>query len=176
MHPYRFFRFAVLLLPLLASCRSMAQQYVIYDSLPQLEERIRKAGKDVLVVNFWATWCPPCVEELPYFEELREQYAAQNVQVVLVSLDFKSQLEKKFVPFLNKQQLKSEVILFADQDANTWIPRLSETWDGGVPATIVFQGNKTIFHQGKFENTAELEAFVRPLLKGVNTSVLSSKR
>jgi len=175
MHPYRILRFSVLLLPLLVSNRLAAQQYVIYDSLPQLEERIRKAGKDVLVVNFWATWCPPCVEELPYFEELNARYAAQNVKVVLVSLDFKSQLEKKFIPFLNKEKLKSEIILFADQDANTWIPRLSETWDGGVPATIVFQGSKTIFHMGKFENTAELEAFVRPFLKGVNTSVLSAK-
>jgi thiol-disulfide isomerase/thioredoxin len=176
MHPYRLFRLAALLLPLLASGRLAAQQYVIFDSLPQLEERIRKAGKDVIVVNFWATWCPPCVEELPYFEALRERYAAQNVQVLLVSLDFKSQLDKKFIPFLEKQQLKSEVVLFADQDANTWIPRLSESWDGGVPATIVFQGSKTLFQQGKFENLAELEAFVRPLLKGVNAPAISSKR
>jgi len=81
-----------------------------------------------------------------------------------VSLDFKSQLEKKFIPFLKHQQLKSEVALMADQDLNTWIPMIYEDWDGAIPATLVIKGKKRKFNLGKFENLDELETFVRPFV------------
>ena len=93
MYPYRPFLFAFLFC-LFAFSKAQAQEFAVYDSLPQLASRIQQAGNSTLVVNFWATWCKPCVEELPCFEELRKKYAEQNVQILLVSLDFKSQLEK----------------------------------------------------------------------------------
>ncbi|MBC7774358.1 MAG: redoxin domain-containing protein [Phycisphaerae bacterium] len=150
---------------LCASPHLRAQDFVIYDNLEQLQSRISRAGDTTLVLNFWATWCSSCVEELPCFDELREFYGTQNVQVVLISLDFKSQLEKKFIPFLNRQRLKSEVGLMADQDLNTWIPKIHEAWDGAIPATLVLKGKKSLFKLGKFDNLEELEIFVRPFLK-----------
>jgi thiol-disulfide isomerase/thioredoxin len=141
-----------------------AQDFVIYDNIEQLQARIDRAGDTTLVLNFWATWCKPCVEELPCFDELRSYYGTQNVQVVLISLDFKSQLQKKFVPFLKAQQLTSEVALMADQDLNTWIPLIYEEWDGAIPATLVIKGKKRRFNLGKFENFEDLESFVRPLV------------
>ena len=75
-----------------------AQDFSLYDNIQQLESRIRQAGNATLVINFWATWCKPCVEELPCFDELREHYAGRDMQVLLVSLDFKSQLEKNSSP------------------------------------------------------------------------------
>jgi hypothetical protein len=104
------------------------------------------------------------VEELPCFDELLTYYGSQNVQIVLVSLDFKSQLEKKFIPFLKGQQLKSEVALMADQDLNTWIPMIYDGWDGAIPATLVMKGKKRRFNLGKFDNLEDLEAFVRPFV------------
>jgi len=142
-----------------------AQNFVVYNNLEQLQSRISRAGDTTLVLNFWATWCNSCVEELPCFDELREYYGSQNVQVVLVSLDFKSQLEKKFIPFLNRYRLKSEVALMADQDLNAWIPLIHEAWDGAIPATLVLKGDKRLFKLGKFEDLEELETFVRPLIK-----------
>lgn len=141
-----------------------AQDFVIYDNIEQLQARIDRAGDTTLVLNFWATWCKPCVEELPCFDELRSHYGTQNVQVVLISLDFKSQLQKKFIPFLKTQQLSSEVALMADQDLNTWIPLIYEEWDGAIPATLVIKGKKRRFNLGKFENFEDLESFVRPLV------------
>ncbi len=141
-----------------------AQDFVIYDNIEQLQARIDRAGDTTLVLNFWATWCKPCVEELPCFDELRSYYGTQNVQVVLISLDFKSQLQKKFIPFLKTQQLSSEVALMADQDLNTWIPLIYEEWDGAIPATLVIKGKKRRFNLGKFENFEDLESFVRPLV------------
>lgn len=172
MYPYRPFLFAFLFC-LFAFSKVQAQEFAVYDSLPQLASRIQQAGNSTLVVNFWATWCKPCVEELPCFEELRKKYAEQNVQILLVSLDFKSQLEKKFIPFLKAQQLKSEVVLFADQNTNTWIPQISEDWDGAIPVTVVFKGKQRAISHGKFDDFAALENFVRPFIG--DSSVISLK-
>ena len=165
VHPFR--SSLVLILFAVFFCKSSslrAQDFVVYDNLEQLQSRINRAGDTTLILNFWATWCKPCVEELPCFDELREYYGAQNVQIVLVSLDFKSQLEKKFIPFLKNQQLKSEVALMADQDINTWIPLIHAEWDGAIPATLVLKGKKRRFNLGKFDSLEELESFVRPLV------------
>lgn len=166
------FRLVLSLLALTFILRpAIAQEYSLYDSIQQLESRIKRAGDTTLVINFWATWCKPCVEELPSFDELKVKYPDQHIQVLLVSLDFKSQLEKKFLPFLRAQKIKSEVALLADQDANTWIPRIYENWDGAIPATIVFQGSKRVFSLGKFDSFEELNAFVQPFLASVNNEL-----
>lgn len=164
MYPYRSSRIFVLLACLLVFSKAQAQTFAVYDSLPQLISRIQQAGNSTLVLNFWATWCKPCVEELPCFEELRKQYADKNVQVILVSLDFKSQLEKKFIPFLKAQQLKSEIVLFADQDVNNWIPFIHSEWDGAIPVTVVFKGKTKAISHGKFDEYTDLEKFILPFV------------
>jgi hypothetical protein len=83
---------------------------------------------------------------------------------LLVSLDFKSHFEKKLLPFLREQQYQSEVILFADLDANTWIPQINGDWDGAIPATLVLKRNKRNFSLGKFPGFPDLEAFILPFL------------
>lgn len=148
---------------------SFAQDFSIYDNIQQLEARIRQAGDATVVINFWATWCKPCVEELPCFDELKAQYPGHDIEVLLVSLDFKSQLEKKFVPFLRAQNIKSEVVLLADQDVNTWMPLIYEAWDGAIPATVVLKGDKRDFSLGKFDSLEELDAFIQPFLVDANT-------
>ena len=165
VHP---FRLSLVYLSFAAFCCGIpllnAQKFEVFDNLEQLQARINRAGDTTLVINFWATWCKPCVEELPCFDELRDNYDSPNLQILLVSLDFKSQLDKKFVPLLKNQQIKSEVALMADQDFDAWIPYISAEWDGAIPATFVFKGKKRRFNLGKFENLEELEAFVRPFV------------
>lgn len=164
-HPFRPSLVCIFFAAFLCASSSLrAQKFVVYNDLEALQARIDRAGDTTLVLNFWATWCVSCVEELPCFDELLEYYGSQNVQVLLVSLDFKSQLEKKFIPFLNRQQMKSEVGLMADQDLNNWIPNFHEEWDGAIPATLVMKGKKRLFNSGKFDNLEELEAFVRPFM------------
>lgn len=138
--------------------------YTVYDSFPQLEARLRQSSSATLVVNFWATWCKPCVEELPQFEQLHQNYASANVKVLLVSLDFKTQLEQRLIPFLRDNKLSPEVIVLADQDADTWIPRVQSAWDGAIPITLVIKGGRSAFHRDQFKDYNELEAFVRPFL------------
>lgn len=117
----------------------------------QIERRIEK-GKDTLyVVNFWATWCAPCVKELPYFEKLAEIYKNKPLKVLLVSLDFKNKLEKNLIPFVKKHQLKAEVLLNENFDAK-FINQVSNEWSGALPATLFISGNKGIkeFYEKEF--------------------------
>lgn len=164
MLPRRFPLVCIAILWLLTPTRAVSQSFEVYDSYLQLEERLRQSGNTTIVVKFWATWCKPCVEELPFFETLQQRYAGQDVKVLLVSLDFKSQLDKRFKPFLKNQNLQSEVILLADQDMNTWIPKIFADWDGAIPATLVLRGSKYRFKSGGFSDFNELESFVAPLL------------
>ncbi len=166
MMPFAPYRSSLLFIALVYFCAisdlsAQTTKLTVYDSLAQLEARINQSPDAIIVVNFWATWCKPCVEELPVFEKLLEQYAGQNVQVLLVSLDFKSKIETKLLPFLKENHLKSEVILFSDQAFNDWMPRIYNDWDGAIPATFVFKGKKRGFKLGQFSDYAEVENFVR---------------
>lgn len=125
------------------------------------------AAKDkskTYVINFWATWCAPCVKELPYFEQLNTTYEDKKVEVILVSLDFPKQIESKLKPFLLKNKLKSEVVVLNDVDANTWIPKVDKNWSGAIPATLIYNTQKTVFYEQSFDYIA-LETELKQFLK-----------
>ena len=137
-------------------------QLDIYD-YKGLKPLIHKNDDKVHVVNFWATWCAPCVKELPYFEAINKEYSKNNVEVLLVSLDFPRQYDTKLKPFLKEKQLTSKVICFDDVDQNTWIPAIDSTWSGALPATIIYKGNTRKFYEGSFTYN-ELEKEVKQFL------------
>lgn len=115
----------------------------------------KKDGK-TYVVNFWATWCAPCVKELPYFEKLNVEYANKQVEVILISLDFPHIYEAKLKPFIKNRGIKSKVVVLDDPDMNTWIPKVSEYWSGGIPATLIYNNDIRKFYEQSF-NYEELE-------------------
>lgn len=125
-----------------------------------LEPYLKKDNDTTYVVNFWATWCVPCVEELPNFEKLNAEYKDKKVKVLLVSIDFPKMAETKLLPFVKKNNLKSEVVLLNDPDANTWINKVDSTWSGAIPATIIYKGDKRRFYEKSF-SFEELENEVK---------------
>ena len=139
---------------------SSALPIVDYEGLkPYLE----KNDETTYVVNFWATWCKPCIKELPYFEKIGAEYADKNVKILLVSLDNPKIIEKQVVPFIKKRNLQSEVIVFDDPDANGWIPKIAEEWSGAIPATIIYNKNDRKFYEKSF-SYEELETEVQSIL------------
>lgn len=128
-----------------------------------LEKFLSTSDDKTYVVNFWATWCAPCVKELPYFEKLNAKYSDQ-VEVILVSLDFPSKYETKLKPYIKEKNLQSKVIALNDVDSNTWIPKVDESWTGAIPATIIFNKNKRQFYEKSFTYD-ELENEIKPFLK-----------
>ncbi|MBA3705008.1 MAG: TlpA family protein disulfide reductase [Bacteroidetes bacterium] len=111
-----------------------------------LEKRIKNASDTTYVVNFWATWCIPCIKELPDFDSINESYRNNKVKVLLVSIDFKEDLKTKVLPFINTRKIKSEIILLDELNGNYFIPKVSEQWTGAIPATLLINNQKLVKH------------------------------
>lgn len=134
------------LIPIFSSAQTVKS--VKYE---ELEKIIRsEEGSAVKVINFWATWCKPCIEELPYFEKLKETYNGKDVQVLLVSLDFSAD---KASAYKDKKNIQSEVVFLDETDHNKWIDKISPQWSGAIPATLIVdtRTGKEQFFERKFE-------------------------
>ncbi|HMQ49244.1 MAG TPA: TlpA family protein disulfide reductase [Saprospiraceae bacterium] len=128
------------------------------------EPLLHRQSDTLYVVNFWATWCKPCVEELPYFEQITQDFAGEKVKVVLVSLDFPNQIESKLIPFVEKNNLQSEVVVLLDGRYNDWIDKVSPEWSGAIPATLIYRQNQRQFAGSKFASYEELKSLITSLL------------
>lgn len=152
-----------LIFGLLLAAPTFAQNVVVI-RFPELQKRLARPTDTTYVVNFWATWCGPCVKELPNFEQLRAANAGKKVKVLLVSLDYASQLEKKVKPFVKQRGLKSEVLLLNEPDPNDWIDKVDAKWSGALPFTLIFNNQtkqRTSFERelSAAELTAALQKF-----------------
>lgn len=116
-----------------------------------LEAYMKVESDTTYVYNFWATWCAPCVKELPSFLKLNEKYNDKPFKLVLVSLDFPKSVEKSLMPFLEKKKMNVEVVLLNDPDANSWIEKIDKDWSGAIPATLIINKNKGKFYEQSFE-------------------------
>ena len=136
----------------------------VYTKFEALEPLFHQKNDTTYVINFWATWCKPCVEELPYFEQLHDQYKGEKVRVILVSLDFPKQIESKVVPFVKKHQLKSDVVVLAEVNGNNYINKVEPTWSGAIPVTIVYNAKDRKFIGDQLADYQELEEILQSFL------------
>lgn len=130
------------LFPLLLSAQTVPSL-----SYTELKPLLNQEGDKIYVVNFWATWCAPCIKELPYFEVLDQR---EDVEVLLVSLDFPKHKESRLLPFIKKNKLQSKVVLLDDANENYWINDIHPNWSGAIPATIVYNNDKRDFYERSF--------------------------
>ncbi len=107
-----------------------------------LLNRINNNSDTIYVVNFWATWCKPCVQELPAFIEFAEKHKDEKIKVLLVTLDFKEELNKKVNPFLVKNKITTECVLLDEVNGNDFIDKIYKGWTGAIPATLFTFSNK----------------------------------
>lgn len=127
---------------------SLQGQEIEKIGIPELEKILAGTENQLHVVNFWATWCPPCVTELPYFEKLSKEYRDKGVKFILISLDFPSQIDSKLIPFLKKNKITADVRVMTNIDYNSWIDKVDTSWQGNIPVTLIFNNEKKIkyFH------------------------------
>ena len=143
-------------------CSKLSAQIAVYEKFDAFEKAILKEDDNTYVINFWATWCAPCIKELPYFEQLHKDNP--KVKVILVSLDSRKDLEKKLIPFVAKKQLTAEVILLSDKDYNAWLNKIDDSWSGAIPATLIISGKRKLFAEREFENFTELNNYVNAFI------------
>lgn len=130
----------------------------------EFEHWLNKDTDSLYVINFWATWCAPCVKEIPDFERINDEYRNDKVKVLFVSLDFPSHIENRVVPFIERMKMNAQVVLLDDPRSNRWIPKVSDSWTGAIPATLIYNRDFRQFYEREF-NFEELEEIIVPLLK-----------
>ena len=123
----------------------------------KLEPLLNYKDNNTYVINFWATWCAPCIKELPYFQEIHDKYGSQNLKIILVSLDFPDKFESQLKPYVKKNKLTPQVILLDDPNENEWIPKVDESWSGALPATLIYNKDKRAFYEQSFTKESLLK-------------------
>ena len=111
-------------------------------TVDQLHNRIKNGKDTTYIINFWATWCGPCIKEISHFEKLNKEYKSEKIKIILVSVDFKSQLETSVLPFIKKREIRSEVKLLNEVNQQDYINRIDPNWSGSIPATLFIKKDK----------------------------------
>ncbi|MGH7595854.1 MAG: TlpA disulfide reductase family protein [bacterium] len=130
-----------------------------------LQQLIAPARGKVVLLNFWATWCEPCVEEFPALMKIAQQFQPQGLKIIFVSIDELEDIEGKVLPFLKAQGVAFRTYIKRTKDDEAFINAIDEKWSGAIPATFIYDTNGTLVKrlvaQQTFETFAEA---VRPLL------------
>ena|ERR1035437_5602219 len=137
-------------------------QKVTVVNFEKLESIIKRNDNKLYVVNFWATWCKPCVMELPEFMEVNKAYQNNpNFKMILVSLDIAKEVHSAVEPFIAKHKIETDVYLLDDNKRmNQWIPAVDSHWTGAIPATVLYRnGVKLDFRESKLTKN-ELEQLI----------------
>ncbi|MCI4668331.1 MAG: TlpA family protein disulfide reductase [Bacteroidia bacterium] len=136
----------LLIIILLASFSfGMGQDVRHFPTFAEFEPMLEASqGDTLLVFNFWATWCRPCVKELPYFAKADSAFKSQKVKVILVSIDDPKLIDTRVKPFIERRKITQEVVVMTDHKQNDWIPKVDESWSGAIPATLVVEPSKKL--------------------------------
>ena len=141
-----------------------AQNSVPVFDFTKYENRILHKNDTLYIVNFWATWCKPCIEELPIFEKVAQTYTQQPVKIILVSQDAKTRTAQ-VNDFLQKNKYTSESFILSAGNPNVWIDKIDSNWSGTIPMTLFYKnGDKIYFHEGDYETYDELEKIIHSKL------------
>lgn len=120
-------------------------QSIIPVRYAELEHRFQAGGDTTYVVNFFASWCAPCLLEIPAIKSFADQHLKDKIVTLFVSLDAGKDVWKQLTPVVKCYQL-SKVFVLKDTDANQWINAVDSAWDGAIPATYMHK-HSTGYHK-----------------------------
>lgn len=120
---------------LLVALSSYAQKAPLV-KLTELQKMIQSPSEQVKVINFWATWCAPCIKELPLLEKLHQERADVAVTLVSMDMDLDPDPEKVY-RFIDRKKLQSNVVILNERNPNEWIEKIDKKWSGALPATLL---------------------------------------
>lgn len=142
-----------------------AAQSVRYAEFSEVEGLFHQASDTTYLINFWATWCKPCREEIKLLQELEEQEHTKPLQIVLVSLDQKEEAIASIPDFLRATGPGLKSIILTDPNDEAWGPTIDRVWNGSLPTTIIYRGQLRYVYRRAFNTFADLERAIEPLMK-----------
>jgi thiol-disulfide isomerase/thioredoxin len=109
-------------------------------------EKIIAESKTPLIINFWATFCKPCMEEIPHFQKLGKKYEDSGVKLLLVSLDMKDDFPARVNAFIEKNKIRTPTVWLDETNADYFCPKIDKKWSGAIPATL-FINNRNSYRK-----------------------------
>lgn len=130
-------------------------------NLKEFEAILNKKGDSIYVYNFFATWCKPCVKELPHFVKFANDSSKTNLKFTFINLDQIENLDGIVIPFVKKKKITQEIYLLNNSNYEMWMPRVDRRWGGSIPATLVVNNltGKRKFIEGEI-NYKELSELI----------------
>lgn len=135
---------ALILLPLASIAQATSVPVIRFGDL---EKMLYQRDDTTYVINFWATWCAPCIKEIPHFLEVEKEMRDNKLRMVLISLDNPKDLQNKVLPFVENRNITVPVYLLDEPNYNQWMPKVYQTWSGAIPATLIYLKNKRRFYE-----------------------------
>ncbi|MFT5641893.1 MAG: thiol-disulfide isomerase/thioredoxin [Cyclobacteriaceae bacterium] len=128
-------------------------------NLEELQELYDNPSNEVTIINFWASWCGPCVREMPDLDDIA---ISENVDLYFISLDFKQDYMKAD-KLLAKKGIKSTNFFIDEKDPDKMIRGIEESWSGAIPATLfVHKSGRRIFHEEELSKK-EIQTIIKNL-------------
>ncbi len=146
-----------------ATIVSPASSPKLYADYAEVAPLFQQENDTTYLVNFWATWCKPCLEELPLLQQLGDQEANKPLEIVLVSLDTEPGAIKRIPAYLEQKGIDLATIVLTD-DGTEWKRVLDEKWDGSLPTTLIYRNGLRYVYRRPFMSMPDLQAAVSPLL------------
>ena len=145
---------------------SKQKQVLKIVNFEQLQTVLQQHDNKLYVVNFWATWCKPCVHELPDFMAVNELFRKNpRFKMVLVNMDNSMEIDATVKPFLQKNKIKNDVYILDDNKRmNEWIPAVDKNWSGAIPATVFYRNGKKLDFKESIITKKELEQIINKYL------------
>jgi len=124
----------------------------------------------VVLVNFWATWCKPCIEEFPDLLKLRKEYGEEKFRLVFVTIDEPKKADREVRAFLRKMGVEFDTYIKNVKNDEAFINSVDSHWGGAIPATFIYNAQGRLVHSLVDEQTFDdLSVLIRPLVREVKT-------
>ena len=147
-------RKSVIIILVLVIATASFSQSIKKIKVTELEKTIRES-RTPLIVSFWATFCVPCIQEIPYLERLVKQHEKDSIKLLLVSLDMQEDYVK-IRPLASQKKFISPIVWLNETNADYFCPKVDSSWSGAIPATL-FINNKTGYRKFYEEQLKEAQ-------------------
>ncbi|MEI6312860.1 MAG: TlpA disulfide reductase family protein [Bacteroidota bacterium] len=135
-------KYCILLVLLNLTYYSLTAQQIQFVTNDSLEHTIYHKTDTTYMIHFFATWCIPCMNELPEIIAFNDSTKDARFKLILVSLDPINTATTNLQAIISKLNITSNIYVLNDANTNEWISKVDKNWSGAIPATLFINQHK----------------------------------